>query len=67
MAARRLSPGDHYVSEAVTSPAVVNWAARSVIGSSAQAASLSAAPANLSEAEQNRRRLTQALTQRIGD
>lgn len=48
---------------AMTSPTVVDWAARPAVGSSAQAAALSAAPANLS-ADTKRRELAQALRSR---
>jgi hypothetical protein len=37
----------HIGARAITSPAVLNWAARPAVGSSAQAAALTAAPANL--------------------
>jgi len=51
----------YLLSKALTSPTAVNWAGRPAIGSSAQAASLSAAPANLTEQERNRQRLMNAL------
>jgi hypothetical protein len=46
---------------AMTSPSVVNWAANPAVGSSAQAASLTAAVANASEQERNRQRLMNSL------
>jgi hypothetical protein len=52
----------YLLSKALTSPSAVNWTARPAIGSSAQAASLSAAPAYLStEQERSRQRLMNAL------
>jgi hypothetical protein len=53
----------YMLSKALTSPNVVNWAARPAIGSSAQAASLSAAPRNLSSDDDTRRRLMRMLSQ----
>ena len=50
--------GAYGLSRGMTSPGVVNWAARPVIGSGAQAASLLSTPANLSD---QRRQLAQAL------
>lgn len=50
--------GAYGLSKAMTSPTMVNWAARPAIGSASQAASLSAGAANLSE---QKRLLAQAL------